>query len=90
VNERPTLQITLHPLTVTGSQFRAGEQVTVMATVPPNMLSRRTLASTDGSFVVQFANVAGTPPGLRVRATGSQGSAAIYARRAVRISPTTS
>jgi hypothetical protein len=47
------------------------------------------VASTAGSFVVQFGEVEGTPNGLSVRASGSEGSAAIYAPRPARISPPT-
>ena len=79
----------MHPLTVSGASFRAGEHVTVIANVPPRMMSRRTVASTDGSFVVQFDEVEDTPRGLSVRASGSEGSAAIYAPRPARISPPT-
>jgi hypothetical protein len=61
----------------------------VLANVPPQMLTGRAVASNEGSFVVQFAAVTGTPRGLRVRATGSEGNAAIYAPSAARISPTT-
>jgi hypothetical protein len=89
VNHQPTLHVALHPLTVSGSSFRAGEHVTVIANVPPRMMSRRTVASSDGSFVVQFDEVEGTPHGLSVRASGSEGSAAIYAPRPARISPPT-
>jgi hypothetical protein len=90
VNDRPALHVALHPLTVSGSSFRAGEQVTVIANVPPRrMVSRRAVASSDGSFVVQFNEVEGTPHGLSVRASGSQGSAAMYAPRPARISPST-
>ena len=89
MNHRPTLHVALHPLTVSGSSFRAGEHVTVIANVPPRMVSRRTVASTDGSFVVQFDEVEDTPRGLSVRASGSEGSAAIYAPRPARISPPT-
>jgi hypothetical protein len=88
VNNRPTLHVALHPLTVSGSGFRAGEHVTVIANVPPRrMVSRRAVASSDGSFVVQFDEVGGTPHGLSVRASGSKGSAAMYAPRPARISP---
>jgi hypothetical protein len=73
--------VTLHPLTVAGSGFGAGEHVTVLANVSPRVLSRRTVASRDGSFLVDFAEVESTPRGLRVRATGSEGNAAIYAPR---------
>jgi hypothetical protein len=45
------------------------------------------VASSDGSFVVQFDAVEGTPRGLSVRASGSEGSAAMYAPRPARISP---
>jgi hypothetical protein len=89
VNHRPTLHVALHPLTVSGSSFLAGEHVTVIANVPPRMMSRWTVASTAGSFVVQFGEVEGTPNGLSVRASGSEGSAAIYAPRPARISPPT-
>jgi len=90
VNDRPALHVALHPLTVSGSSFRAGEQVTVIANVPPRrMVSRRAMASSDGSFVVQFDEVEDTPRGLSVRASGSEGSAAIYAPRPARISPPT-
>jgi hypothetical protein len=90
VNDRPALHVALHPLTVSGSSFRAGEQVTVIANVPPRrMVSRRAVASSDGSFVVQFDEVEGTPRGLSVRASGSEGSAAMYAPRPARISPPT-
>ena len=89
MNHRPTLHVALHPLTVSGSSFRAGEHVTVIANVPPRMMSRRTVASSDGSFVVQFDEVEDTPRGLSVRASGSEGSAAIYAPRPARISPPT-
>jgi hypothetical protein len=53
------------------------------------MVSRRAVASSDGSFVVQLDEVEGTPSGLSVRASGSEGSAAIYAPRPARISPPT-
>jgi len=90
VNHRPTLHVALHPLTVSGSSFRAGEHVTVIAHLPPRrMVSRRAAALSDGSFVVQFDDVEGTPRGLSVRASGSDGSAAIYAPRPARISPPT-
>jgi hypothetical protein len=90
VNDRPALHVASHPLTVSGSSFRAGEQVTVIANMPPRrMVSRRAVASSDGSFVVQFDEVEDTPRGLSVRASGSQGSAAIYAPRPARISPPT-
>lgn len=86
-SQRPVLHITLSPLTVTGSHFRPGERVTVLATAPPHRLSQRAVASSDGSFVVQFAEVADTPGGLQVRAMGSEGSAAIYAPRLWGVSP---
>ena len=89
MNDRPALHVALHPLTVSGSSFVAGERVTVIAYVPPGMLSRRAVASSDGSFVVRFDEVEGTPHGLSVRASGSDGSAAIYAPRPARISPPT-
>jgi len=81
--------VTLHPLQVTGSNFGPGERVTVIANVPPRMLTERVVASTHGSFVVQFPAVTGTPRGLYVRAAGSEGRAAIYAPRGSRISPPT-
>ena len=84
------LHVALHPLTVSGSGFCAREKVTVIANVPPRrMVSRRAVASSDGSFVVQFDEVEGTPHGLSVRASGSEGSAAIYSPRTARISPPT-
>ncbi len=87
MNNPPTLQVALHPLTVSGSSFRAGEHVTVIANVPPRrMVSRRAVASTDGTFDVRFEEVDGTPRGLTVRASGSEGSAAMYAPRPARIS----
>jgi hypothetical protein len=86
---QPTLHLTLDPLTVAGSSFHAGERITVIANVPPRMLSARAVAADDGSFVVHFPGVAGVPHGLRVRAMGSEGNAAIYAPRAARISPPT-
>jgi hypothetical protein len=90
VHDPPTLHVALHPLTVSGSTFRAGEHVTVIANVPPRrMVSRRAVASSDGSFVVQFDEVEDTPHGLTVRASGSEGSAAMYAPRPARISPPT-
>jgi hypothetical protein len=88
-SSRPALHVSLHPLTVTGADFRAGEKVTVVATVPPRFLTRRTVASSDGSFVVRFESVTDIPRGLRVRATGSEGDAAMYSPRAPRISPPT-
>ena len=85
MTQQPALHVALHPLTVSGSSFRAGEQVTVIANVPPRrMVSRRAVASGDGSFVVQFDEIEGTPRGLSVRASGSRGSAAIYAPRPAR------
>jgi hypothetical protein len=85
VTQGPTLHVALHPLTVSGSSFRAGEEVTVIANVAPGrMVSRREVASSDGSFVVRFEEVEGTPRGLSVRASGSKGSAAIYAPRPAR------
>jgi hypothetical protein len=89
VSDHPALHVALHPLTVSGSGFRAGEHVTVIANVPPRMISRRAVASGDGSLVVQFDEVEGTPRGLRVRASGSEGSAAMYAPRPTQISPST-
>ncbi len=90
MNDRPTLHVALQPLTVSGSSFRAGEHVTVIAHLPARgMVSRRAAASSDGSFVVQFDEVEGTPRGLSVRASGSEGSAAMYAPRPARISPPT-
>jgi hypothetical protein len=90
VDQRPTLHVALHPLTVSGTGFRAGEHVTVIANVAPRrMVSRRAVAARDGSFVAQFDEVEGTPSGLSVRASGSEGSAAIYAPRPARISPPT-
>jgi hypothetical protein len=90
VSHRPTLHVGLHPLTVSGTSFRAGEQVTVIANVPPRrMVSCRAVASSDGSFVVQFDEVEDTPRGLSVRASGSEGSAAMYAPRPARVSPPT-
>ena len=89
MDPRPALHVALHPLTVSGSSFRAGEHVTVIANVPPRMVSRRAIASSDGSFVVRFDEVEGTPRGLSVRASGSEGSAAMYAPRPARISPPT-
>ena len=81
--------MTLDPLTVAGSSFRAAERVTVIVNVPPRMLSERTVAAEDGSFVVRFPSVNGVPSGLRVRAMGSEGGVAIYAPRRSRISPPT-
>jgi hypothetical protein len=89
VHHRPTLHVALHPLTVSGSGFVAGEHVTVIANVPPRMVSRRAVASGDGSFVVRLEEVEGTPRGLSVRASGSEGSAAMYAPRPAQISPST-
>jgi hypothetical protein len=86
---RPALHVALHPLTVSGSGFRAAEHVTVIANVPPRMVSRRAVASRDGSFVLKFDEVEGEPSGLRVRASGSEGSAAMYAPRPAQISPST-
>jgi hypothetical protein len=85
----PALHVRLRPLRVTGSNFLAGERVTVIANVPPGMVTGRAVASDDGSFVVDFASVESVPRGFHVRATGSKGSAAIYAPRAWRISPRT-
>ena len=85
MGHRPTLHVALHPLTVSGTGFHADEHVTVMANVPPRrMVSRPAVASSDGSFVVQFDEVEDTPRGLSVRASGSEGSAAIYAPRPAR------
>ena len=89
MNNRPTLHVALQPLTVSGTGFRAGEHVTVIANVPPRIVSRRAVASSDGSFVGQFDEVEGTPRGLSVRASGSKGSAAMYAPRPAQISPPT-
>jgi hypothetical protein len=84
---QPALQVTLDPLAVAGSGFHAGEHVTVTANVPPRMLAERAVAADDGTFVAHFPGIAGVPRGLRVRAMGSEGSAAIYAPRVSRISP---
>jgi hypothetical protein len=89
VSGSPALHVTLHPLTVAGSHFRAGEHVTVLATVAPQVLTERTIASSRGSFLVRFATVTSTPRGFRVRASGSEGSAAMWAPRPTRISPPT-
>jgi hypothetical protein len=84
---QPALQVTLDPLTVAGSGFGAGEHVTVTANVPPQMVAAQAVAADDGTFVARFPEVEGVPRGLRVRAMGSEGSAAIYAPRPSRISP---
>jgi hypothetical protein len=84
---RPALHVTLHPLKVTGSDFRAGERVTVIANVAPQMLTGRAVTSDDGSFVVDLPSVQGVPRGLRVRAMGSKGSVALYAPHASWTSP---
>jgi hypothetical protein len=86
---RPALHVTLHPLKVTGSNFRAGEHVTVIANAPPRTLTGGAVALEDGSFVVHFPSVEGVPRGLRVRAMGSEGDVAMYAPRVSRISPPT-
>ena len=90
MDSRPTLHVALHPLTVSGSGFRAAEGVTVIANVAPRrVVSRRAVASSDGSFAVRFEEVECTPRGLSVRASGSKGSAAMYAPRPSRIFPST-
>jgi hypothetical protein len=89
VADHPALHVAWHPLTISGSSFRAGEHVTVIANMPPRMMSHQAVVSSDGSFVVRFDEVEGAPRGLRVRASGSEGSAAIYAPRPARISPPT-
>ena len=86
---QPALHVTPDPLTVAGSSFHAGERVTLIVNVPPGMVSARAVAGDDGTFVVHFPSVEGAPRGLRVRAMGTEGSAAIYAPRAAHISPPT-
>ena len=82
------LHVALRPLIVSGTGFRTGERVTVIANVAPGrMVSDRAVAASDGSFVVQFDEVEDTPRGLSVRASGSEGNAAMYAPRAAQISP---
>jgi hypothetical protein len=61
----------------------------VIANVPPSTASRKAVASADGSFAVTFEEVEGVPQGLSVRASGSKGSAAMYAPRPARFSPPT-
>jgi len=79
--------VTPDPLAVSGSGFGAGERITVIANVPPQMLSARAVAANDGTFVAHFPDVEGIPRGLRIRAMGSNGSVAIYAPRVSQISP---
>jgi hypothetical protein len=77
----------LQPLTVEGLNFGAGETVTVLVTGPPRAATRHAVASARGSFRIAFDDLDATGSGLRVRAVGSDGHAAIWAPRALRISP---
>jgi hypothetical protein len=65
------------PLTVRGSHFRAGERVTVEASMKRRYV-RTVTASASGAFLVRFAGVAldGCTSYL-LRATGSRGSVAV-------------
>ena len=82
----PAIQVALEPLAVSGANFSPGERITVLATYAPAKAAvRRVTAAADGRFHVTFAKVGGIPRGLRVRATGSDGHAAIYAPRPNRI-----
>jgi hypothetical protein len=76
-----SLKVSLHPLTVRGANFGPAERVTVRATVPPGFAVRRTVAKSDGTFVVHFANVMGSPRGLRVRVFGTDGHTAQWPTR---------
>jgi hypothetical protein len=76
----------LQPLTVEGLNFSGGETVTVLVTGPPRAAARHAVASAQGSFRIVFDDLDATGSGLRVRATGSDGHAAIWAPRALRIS----
>jgi hypothetical protein len=80
----------LDPLTVEGAGFGAGEKVTVLVTSANGSATRRAVASAHGAFRVVFAgHVTPTGAGLRIRALGSSGHAAIWAPRAAHISPPT-
>jgi hypothetical protein len=77
----PSLKVSLHPLTVRGTNFGSVEQVTVRATVPPGFVVHRAVADRDGAFVVRFKSVTGSPRGLRVRVFGANGHTAQWPSR---------
>ncbi len=84
----PALHVELRPLVVSGAHFSPGERITVLATYAPSKAAvRRATASANGHFRVTFAKIGGIPRGLRVRASGSDGHAAIWAPRSNRIAP---
>jgi hypothetical protein len=84
----PALHIELRPLVVAGVHFSPGERITVLVTYAPSKAAmRRARASKDGRFRVTFKKIDGIPRGLRVRATGSDGHATIWAPRPDRIAP---
>lgn len=77
----PSLKVSLHPLTVRGTNFGPAERVTVRATVPPGFVVRQTVADSDGAFVIRFKGVTGSPRGLRVRVVGTDGHTAQWPSR---------
>jgi hypothetical protein len=77
----PSIKVSLHPLIVRGTNFAPGEHVTVRATTPPGFASRRAVARDDGTFVVRFKSVTGSPRGLRVRVVGTDGHTAQWPPR---------
>jgi hypothetical protein len=77
----PSIKVSLHPLTVHGTNFGPAERVTVRATVPPGFVVRQTVADSDGAFLVRFKGVTGSPRGLRVRVVGADGHTAQWPSR---------
>jgi hypothetical protein len=79
----PTLEVSLRPLSVTGRHFDAGEEVTVLVSLPPELTSGNARADDDGTFTLEFPDA----PDRRVtivRATGSRGHAALWSPQAKR------
>ena len=71
------------PLVVTGRDFKAGEQVTVVASVSGRQFRRSMTVSPGGRFTARFGAVDTRCGMLFVTATGRKGSRAAIRRRGV-------
>ena len=77
--KRPTLRlIDKSPVTFTGLSFRSRERVRVTVTSSEFRRARTVRATTRGTFVAEFEVTADRCMGLFARASGSNGSVAVY------------
>ena len=75
----PAVSVTsMHPVTVVGRGFLAGERVRVVL-YTKRIAARTVVASRTGRFVVRYPIALGDCTGVRVVAKGNRGSRASYA-----------